>query len=317
MQDSLQKLTDNLGQLPGRAPELADYLSGWALTHGLRILLVLIGMWILIQIAKLVGKRIIRITSDDDPTTENERERRAKTLVHIFNLTVRFVVIAFGTITIIKEFGFDIGPVLAGAGIIGLAIGFGSQSLVKDIVSGFFLIMENQIRVGDVVKIGDSSGLVERITLRIVVLRDIDGVMHVIPNGEIKTLSNMTYGWSRAVITVSVAYKEDIGRVMGILKSLAMEVYNDEKYRKVIQEEPSIWGIDSLGDSGVNLKVLFKTDPLTQWDLARVFRLKVKNEFDRLGIEIPFPQRTIHIRQELEPGILSKEGSSAKQEPAE
>jgi len=157
--------------------------------------------------------------------------------------------------------------------------------------------MENQIRVGDVVRIGDISGLVERITLRIVVLRDSEGIMHVIPNGEIKTLSNMTYGWSRAVVTVSIAYKEDINRVMEILKSLAMEIYNDEKYRRIIKEEPSIWGIDSLGESAVNVKVLFKTDPLTQWDLARVFRLKVKNEFDRLGIEIPFPHRTVYIRQ--------------------
>jgi small conductance mechanosensitive channel len=172
---------------------------------------------------------------------------------------------------------------------------------VKDIVSGFFLIMENQIRVGDVVKIGDISGLVEKITLRIVVLRDIEGVMHVIPNGEIKTLSNMTYGWSRAVVTIGVSYKEDIDRVMEILKSLAMEIYNDEKYRKVIQEEPLIWGIDSLGESAVNIKVLFKTNPLTQWDIARIYRLKVKNELDRLGIEIPYPQRTVHIKQEIPP----------------
>ncbi len=298
MQDSLQKFVDNLNILPENAPRLANYFTGWALTHGVRILLILIGMWVLIGIAKLIGKRVIQVTSDDDPTTENERERRAKTLVNIFNLTVRVVVIVFGAISIIKELGFDIGPVLAGAGIIGLAFGFGSQSLVKDIVSGFFLIMENQIRVGDVVKIGDISGLVEKITLRIVVLRDIEGIMHVIPNGEIKTLSNMTYGWSRAVVTVSVAYHEDIDRIMEILKTLAMEIYNDEKYRKVIQEEPTIWGIDSMGESAVNVKVLFKTEALTQWEIARVFRLKVKSEFDRLGIEIPFPQRTIHIKQE-------------------
>jgi small conductance mechanosensitive channel len=301
MQDSLQKFADNLNVLPESGPRLAEYLTGWALTHGVRILLILIGMWVLVQIAKLVGRRIIHITSDDDPSTENERERRAKTLVQIFNLAVKVVVLVFGAMSILKELGFDIGPVLAGAGIIGLAIGFGSQSLVKDIVSGFFLIMENQIRVGDVVKIGETAGLVEKITLRIVVLRDVEGVMHVIPNGEIKTLSNMTYGWSRAVVTIGVAYKEDINRVMEILKALAMEIYNDEMFHRVIQEEPSIWGIDSLGESAVNVKVLFKTDPLTQWDIARLFRLKVKNEFDRLGIEIPFPQRTLHISQEKGP----------------
>jgi small conductance mechanosensitive channel len=312
MQDTLQKLAEDLTKLPEKAPGIAEYLTSWALTHGIRILLILIGMWVLVQIAKLVGKRIILVTSDDDPTTENERERRAKTLVQIFNLTVKIVVTIFGGISIIKELGFDIGPVLAGAGIIGLAIGFGSQSLVKDIVSGFFLIMENQIRVGDVVKIGDCAGLVEKITLRIVILRDLEGVVHVIPNGEIKTLSNMTYGWSRAVVTVSVAYKEDTNRVMEILKLLAMEFYKDEKYSKVIMEEPSILGIDSMGESAVTVKVLFKTNPLSQWDIARAYRLRVKNEFDKLGIEIPFPQRTVYIRQEDDRETDKDKGKSPK-----
>jgi small conductance mechanosensitive channel len=302
MQDSIQAIIKNLDKLPEKTPKMLDYIMIWLTTHGIRVLMILLGMWILILIAKIIGKRIIVITSDDDPTTENERERRAKTLVQIFNLVVRTVVIVFGGISILKELGFDIGPVLAGAGIIGLAIGFGSQSLVKDIVSGFFLILENQIRVGDVVKIADISGVVERITLRIVVLRDMEGVMHVIPNGEIKTLSNMSYGWSRAVVTVSVAYKEDIVRVMTVLKNLAMQLYKDEKYKGDIIEEPTILGIDSLENSSVNIKVLFKTEPLTQWDIARDFRLRLKAEFDRLGIEIPFPQRTIHISRDQESG---------------
>jgi moderate conductance mechanosensitive channel len=297
MQDTIQAIIKNLDKLPEKTPRLIDYLVSWLSTHGIRVLMILLGMWVLIIIAKTIGKRIIVITSDDDPTTDNERERRAKTLVQIFNLFVRTVVVVFGCISILKELGFDIGPVLAGAGIIGLAVGFGSQSLVKDIVSGFFLIMENQIRVGDAVKIGDISGVVERITLRIVVLRDIEGVMHVIPNGEIKTLSNMSYGWSRAVINISIAYKEDVARVMQVLKDLAMILYSEEKYKGIIIEEPSILGVDSLGESGVNIKVLFKTAPLAQWDVGREFRLRLKNEFDRLGIEIPYPQRTINIRQ--------------------
>jgi small-conductance mechanosensitive channel len=296
MQDTLQELIRKLDKLPEKTPVLADRLTDWGLNHGIRILLILFGMWLLVKIAGVIGKRIIKIAEDDDPTTENDRERRAKTLAQIFKLVVKTMVIAFGSISIIKELGFDIGPVLAGAGIIGLAIGFGSQSLVKDIVSGFFLIMENQIRVGDVVKIGDISGTVEKITLRIVVLRDLEAVVHVIPNGEIKTLSNLTYGWSHALINVSVSYKENIDKVMAVLKDLGCQMALEDKYKSLILGEPTILGVDSLGDSAVNVKVLFKTVPLMQWDVGREYRRRVKNEFDRLKIEIPYPQRTINIR---------------------
>jgi len=250
----------------------------------------------------MIGKRIIKIAEDDDPTTENDRERRAKTLAHIFNLMVKTVVTVFGAISILKEVGFDIGPVLAGAGIIGLAVGFGSQSLVKDIVSGFFLIMENQIRVGDVVRICDISGVVEKITLRIVVLRDMEAVVHVIPNGEIKTLSNLTYGWSRAVVNVNVGYSENVDRITDLLKDLSAKMAMEEKYKNIVKEEPTVLSVDSLNESSVNFKVLFKTEPLMQWEIGREFRRRVKNEFDRLGLEIPYPQRTITIRQDHQMG---------------
>jgi len=287
---------NKLEKLPGKTPHLLESLTSWALTHGIKILLILFGMWVLIMIARIIGKRVIKIAEDDDPTTENERERRTTTLVHIFNLVVKTVVFTFGAISILKEIGFDIGPILAGAGIIGLAIGFGSQSLVKDVVSGFFLIMENQIRVGDVVKIADVSGLVEKITLRIVVLRDLQGIVHVIPNGEIKVLSNMTYGWSRAVIDIGVDYKENPDRVINSLKEIGKGMFAEEKYRGIITEEPTVLGIEALDDAAVRLKVLLTTIPLKQWDVAREFRRRVKIEFDKQGIVIP--QRTILVRQE-------------------
>ncbi len=313
MQDSLQHLILKIDSLSQQTPKLMDRLADWGLTHGIRILLILFGMWILIKMAAIIGRRIIKIAEDDDPTTDNDRERRAKTLAQIFNRVVMILVIVFGVISIIKELGFDIGPVLAGAGIIGLAIGFGSQSLVKDIVSGFFLIMENQIRVGDVVKIGDISGTVEKITLRIVVLRDLEAVVHVIPNGEIKTLSNMTFGWSRSVVDINVAYRENVDDVMKVLKDIGLQMALEEKYKSSIIEEPTILGVDSLGESAVIIKVLFKTMPLMQWDVGREFRRRVKNEFDRLGIEIPFPQRTIYIRDES--GSKGKVSASPDSEP--
>jgi small-conductance mechanosensitive channel len=291
----LSNLIDSLNVLPGDAPEFAKSATNWLLAHGIKIILILLGMWVVIKVAKIVGRKIIKITEDNDPTTENERERRTKTLVQIFNIAVRTIVIVFGTISILKELGFDIGPILAGAGIAGLAIGFGAQSLVRDIVSGFFMIMENQIRVGDVARIGDVAGLVEKITLRIVVLRDLDGVVHTIPNGEIKTISNMTYGWSRAKLDFGVAYKEDVDKVMEVLMRLGNEFVQDDKFKDSIIEGPTMLGVDALDDSAVVIRMLFKTVPLKQWDVSREFNRRVKNEFDRLGIEIPFPHRTIYM----------------------
>jgi small-conductance mechanosensitive channel len=284
--------------LPENASAIVDIVVEWLLTHGVRIALILIGMWVAIKLSRKIGKRIIRISANDDPSTDKERERRVKTLVQIITFAAKVLIIGIGGMMIIKEIGIDIGPILAGAGILGLAIGFGSQALVKDLVSGFFLIMENQIRVGDVVRIGSTAGLVERITLRTVILRDLDGIVHTIPNGEISTLSNMTYGWSRANLDIGVAYKENVDEVMKVLEDLSQRMCEEERYKSVILEKPTILGVDSLGDSAVTIKMIIKTAPLKQWEVAREFRRRVKNEFDRLGIEIPFPQRTVYIRQD-------------------
>lgn len=280
------------------ASKWLEIIAGWLLTHGVRIVLILIAMWVAVKLARKIGEKVIRMSSGEDPSSDNERERRVKTLVQIFNFAAKFLIFAIGGMTIIKELGIDIGPILAGAGILGLAIGFGSQALVKDLVSGFFIIMENQIRVGDVVRIGDNAGLVERITLRTVILRDLDGVVHTIPNGEISTLSNMTYGWSRANLDFGVAYKEDIDKVMRVLDDLGQKMFEEEQYKNVILEKPTVLGLNSLDDSAVTVKMIIKTAPLKQWDVAREFRRRVKNEFDRLGIEIPFPHRTVYVRQD-------------------
>lgn len=293
-----------------------NIVAGWLLTHGVRIVLILIAMWVAVKIARKIGERVIRMSSDEDTSLDNERERRVKTLVQIITFAAKILIFGVGGMTIIKEIGIDIGPILAGAGILGLAIGFGSQALVKDLVSGFFIIMENQIRVGDVVKIGDNAGLVERITLRTVILRDLDGIVHTIPNGEISTLSNMTYGWSRANLDFGVAYKEDIDKVMRVLDDLGQKMFEEEQYKGVILEKPTVLGLNSLDDSAVTVKMIIKTAPLKQWDVAREFRRRVKNEFDRQGIEIPFPHRTVYVRQDedLTFGVTNrKEEEDSKQ----
>jgi len=273
-------------------------LRDWALIHGPKIIVIIIGMWVTIKIAKFVGNRIKSFAQDDDPARQSEREKRAETLVGIMNTAVKIVVVAFGGLMILRELGIDIAPLLAGAGIIGLAIGFGSQALVKDVVTGFFILMENQFRVGDVIKTAGHAGIVERITLRTTVLRDLEGTVHIIPNGEVSSVSNLTYGWSRAVLDIGVAYKENVDRVMEVMLEVARAMAAEPAWAKIITEEPTILGVDSFDDSSVTIKIMIKTEPLSQWSVAREYRRRIKNRFDAERIEIPFPHRTLAFNQE-------------------
>jgi small conductance mechanosensitive channel len=191
----------------------------------------------------------------------------------------------------------DITPLLTGAGIAGLALGFGAQSLVKDFLSGFFILIENQFRVGDVIKIGEFSGVVERISLRTVVLRDLEGNVHVIPNGEVKAVTNMSYEWSRAVVDIAVSYREDIDRVMNVLNEVGKTMIDDELFKKIIWEKPFVTGINDLSDGQVKLQMLVKTAPLMQWEVGRELRKRIKSAFDREGIEIPFPHQVLITRE--------------------
>jgi small conductance mechanosensitive channel len=196
---------------------------------------------------------------------------------------------------ILKELGIEIGPILAGVGIAGLAIGFGAQTLVKDFLSGIFVLVENQYNVGDVIKAAGVSGLVEKITLRATTLRDLEGRVHIIPNGSIEVVTNMTKEWSRFLIDVGVAYKEDVDYVMEVLAEVGEGMEKDAEYGRLILEPLAILGVDSFGDSSVNIRVMFTTQPLQQWKVGREFRRRIKNTFDEKGIEIPFPHTTIYL----------------------
>ena len=194
-----------------------------------------------------------------------------------------------------SQIGFNIGPILAGAGVAGLAVGFGAQSLVKDLVSGFFLILENQIRVGDVAVINGTGGLVESITFRTVVLRDNAAIVHVFPNGSINTLSNMTKDWSAYVIDLGVAYKEDTDRVVEILRRVGEEMRGEPKYGGVMLEPIEVLGVDAFADSAVMIKARLKTLPLQQWNVGREYRRRLKKALDAERVEIPFPHQTIYM----------------------
>jgi len=211
---------------------------------------------------------------------------------------------------VLSEFGMNITPIITGAGIAGLAVGFGAQNLVRDIISGFFLILEDQIRVGDVAVINGTGGLVEAIRLRTIVLRDLQGVVHVFLNGEVKHVSNMTKEWSRYVIDVGVAYKENVDRVIEVLKEIGEELQLDPSFAPLILEPLQVLGVDDFAESQVTIKVMIKTLPLKQWEVGRELRRRIKNTFDEKGIEIPFPHLSVYFGEASKPFELALQSLS-------
>lgn len=224
-----------------------------------------------------------------------EAKKRADTLVGLCRQSVRVLIWATAGVMVLKEAGVAIGPIIASAGIVGLAVGFGAQNLVRDVISGFFIIVEDQIRVGDVAVINGTGGLVEEINLRTIVLRDATGAVHVFPNGTVSTLSNLTDEWSAHVFEIGVGYGEDTDKVIKVIEKVGRELKNDKTVGPHILEDLEVFGVDALGDSAVIIKGRIKTKPIQQWAVGREFTRRVKIAFDQDGIEIPFPQRTVHL----------------------
>ncbi len=221
--------------------------------------------------------------------------QKAKTLLPVANTAIKIGAGFIGGIVILDQLGVDTTPILAGAGIVGLAVGFGSQTLVKDLINGLFMLFEESVRVGDFVDLGKNSGIVEAIGLRTVRLRDLSGNVHVVPNSSIDAVTNMSKEFSRAVIDVGVAYREDVDEVIEVLKEIGEEMRNDAEYGKSILEPMEVFGLQSFDDSAVIIRVRLTTKPLKQWGIKREFNKRVKKKFDQLGIEIPFPHRTIYM----------------------
>jgi small-conductance mechanosensitive channel len=274
-------------------------LLKWAIERGPKVLGILLGMFVLSWLSRIFQGRIARlIAARAERGSEEDRANRARTLVHVFHSAVSVVIIVGGCLLILQEFDVDIVPLLGGAAVVGLAVAFGAQNLMRDYFSGFMILLENQYGINDVVKIGNLAGLVERITLRITVLRDLEGVVHFIPNGQITAVSNMTHGWSRALFDIPVSYRENVHRVMDVLMKLARELRADSTFRQMILEEPEMLGVERFDDSAVVIRFLIKTRPLKQWTVRRALLGRIKAKFDELGIEIPFPHRTVYHRWE-------------------
>jgi small conductance mechanosensitive channel len=275
----------------------------WLLQHGPRLLLIVAGMFVFHRLSRAFSRRAVVMMSQGASKrgTHQDRENRAQTLVGVFNHALSLLVLGGGSLMILDEVGIPIVPLMGGAAVLGLAVAFGAQNLIKDYFSGFMVLLEDQYGINDVVTIGSISGLVEHISLRTTVLRDLEGIVHFIPHGTITTVSNQTHGWSRALFDVGIDYKENVDRVMDVLLELGRELRRDSVFGPLILDDPEMLGVDNLADSSVVVKFFLKTRPLQQWTVKREMLRRIKKRFDELGIEIPYPHQTVHHRYDTPP----------------
>jgi small-conductance mechanosensitive channel len=256
-----------------------------ALRTALRVLGIWLLAWLAWRVVRLTARRIEMTVDDGDDSVTTLREKRGRTISQLLRSVGRVVIVTIAVLLTFNVF-IDIAPILAGAGILGLAVSFGSQSLVKDIISGFFILLENQFAVGDVIEAAGKSG---------VVLRDLEGTMVVIPNGEMKVISNKTRGWARAVVDISVPYTEDVDRILSVVRDEAAQFSTDSVWGLQLDGPVEVLGVESLTDNAVVIRTLLKTQPGSQWNVAREFRRRLINRFSREAIESPFEQRRVHV----------------------
>lgn len=272
---------------------LEEIFTTSLLRSGFHILIILLLAWIALKMAKKLSQGLVRFVTRQKE--DEEFQKRTRTLGEVVRYVIVLVVFAVATMTVLKELGIDIGPVLAAAGIVGLAVGFGAQSLVKDVISGFFILLEDQIRVGDVINIADKGGLVEKVGLRTTVLRDLQGNVHYVPNGNISVVTNMTKEFSRYVFDIGVAYREDVDKVIEVIKGIDEEMRQDPEFRDDIIEPIEIMGLDQFANSAIVIRARTTTLPIKQWRVGREFNRRIKKKFDELNIEIPFPHVTLYM----------------------
>lgn len=280
---------------------MLEKLQAWAGAHvqnAIRIALILVLAWLVFRALRSLIARLETIADDGDPDTVTELEKRAQTISRVLRQASIVLVWSVTTMLVLGELGMDLKPILAGAGILGLAVGFGAQTLVKDVITGFFILLENQIRVGDTVTAAGCSGQVEAVNLRTTVLRDADGKTHIIPNSAITVVTNATRDWSRALLDVSVAYKEDVDRCMKVLHEVGEAMARDASYGHRLLGAFEYPVVQSLGDSGVVLRVLVRTKAHEGANVQRELRRRIKIAFDAAAIEIPFPHVKVVMDKE-------------------
>jgi small conductance mechanosensitive channel len=282
-----------------RAADAADLAIGKPLAILGLVLLALVIRWVLFKVVNRVVKQAEagvlpdRLSDRFASANATRRVQRAKTMGDLLKSILTGILIAvFGTM-ILAQVGVNIAPIIASAGIVGIALGFGAQSLVKDFLSGIFMIFEDQYGVGDVVNLGEASGTVEAVSLRVTRLRDVNGTVWYVPNGEILRVGNMSQNWARAVVDVTVGYREDLGKVIRTLRDIADDLWQDEDFSGIIIEQPEVTGVEALGPESMSVRVMVKTEPMEQWKVARELRSRIKARFDHEGISIPVAQRVM------------------------
>ncbi|MDA0264094.1 MAG: trehalose-phosphatase [Chloroflexi bacterium] len=279
-----------------RLKEIGLDTAIWMGTHLVRSVLIVIVVIFITRVNFRVLPPLFRTSVSRGKTgiELDEALKRADSLAQFSLYAVNAVVILIATVMLLAEFGFNLAPLLAGVGIVGIALGFGAQHLVRDMIAGAFVLLEDHYRVGDVASVGGKTGMVEAVSLRRTVLRDLDGIVHMIPNGEITTASNYTKTFSRVNLNVSVAYKEDLDHVIRVLDRVCVDLSSAAYFSELVVEPLRVLRVDSFDDSGIAIKVTGVTKPIRQWEVTGELRRRIKREFDREGIEIPFPHRTIY-----------------------
>ncbi len=274
----------------------SELVIPWLLSHGVKIIIIAVGAFLVnIIVSRLIIKAVRIAVVPDKSSSEESEKKREDTLIRIFNGALGISIMLLGFLMVLQETGIEIAPLLAGAGIVGLALGFGGQYLIRDIISGLFIILENQYRIGDVVTLNGTGGLVEDITLRMTTLRDLDGTVHHIPHGEIKIVSNLSKNFARVNLNLGIAYDSDLEHVIKIINLTGNELAKDPLFKDSIITPPQFLRVDDFADSAIMVKIVGDTKPLKQWTISGEFRKRIKIAFDKEGIEIPFPQRVVHM----------------------
>jgi len=273
------------------------FTIGWLEESGIRILVIIAIAVALYFVLRHLTPRLIKrtVTQRMKGEFEEEIKQRSDTLSSLLTKICLGIIVILALVTILPEFGINITAMLAGLGVIGIAVGFGAQTLIRDYLSGIFILLEDQYDVGDVVRVGGIAGLVEEVGLRRTVLRDLDGIVHSISNGEIKTASNFTKGYSRVNLNISVAYGEDLDRVIKVINRVCKEMAGDPEWNADFITTPQVLRVDNLGDSGIDIKILGDTKPIRQWAVTGELRLRIKRTFDAEGIEIPWPHTKVYF----------------------
>lgn len=267
----------------------------WILTHGLAILFILLGAYVLNFLAKQFIRKIVRVSvTSRSHESELSEQKREQTLIQIFTWSVRIVLMILVVMLVLDEIGLPVGPMIAGAGILGLAVGFGGQYLIRDFFTGFFMILENQYRIGDVVSLDQTSGAVENISLRMTTLRDMDGTVHHVPHGDIKRVANLSMDFARINLNVRVAYQTQLEKAIEVINQTGQELADDPAYKVFIIKPPQFLRVDDFLDTGVVLKIVGETIPGKQWELTGELRKRIKFAFENDGIEMPSMQSMMH-----------------------